>query len=84
MHQMRISTNQVSSVILGLKNLKIHQKKNCENSKRAEKKTPKNHAMKLSMIIVHVIHQVVHWLDALRVASISFTDILVTVYFSLY
>jgi predicted amidohydrolase len=29
------------------------------------------------MIIVHVIHKVVHWLDTIREASTSFTDFLV-------
>jgi hypothetical protein len=39
MHQMRISTNsKVSSVVLGSKELEI-RKKNCQNCKRAEKKT---------------------------------------------
>jgi hypothetical protein len=57
MHQTRISTNQVSSVVLGPKKLEIREK-NCENCKRAEKKPPttttktttKYCAMKLSQI----------------------------------
>jgi hypothetical protein len=39
MHQMRISTNQVSSMVLKPKKLEIRKKeKLCENYKRAEKK----------------------------------------------
>ena len=38
MHQMRISTNEVSSVVLGPKKLKVEEKK-CEKCKRAKRKT---------------------------------------------
>jgi hypothetical protein len=31
----------------------------------------------VTLIIVHIIHSVVHWLDAIRGASTSFSDILV-------
>jgi hypothetical protein len=47
MHQMRISTNEVSSVVLGPKKLEI-QKTNCENCIRTEK--TKYCAMTLSQI----------------------------------
>jgi hypothetical protein len=46
MHQMRISTNQVSSVVLGPKKLEIRKKS--ENCKRTKK--PKYCAMKLNQI----------------------------------
>jgi hypothetical protein len=48
MHQMRISTNQVSSVVLGSKELEI--RKIVKTVKEPKKKTNKYCAMKLSQI----------------------------------
>jgi hypothetical protein len=53
MHQMRISTTQVSSVVLRPKKLEIRILKNGKNCKRAEKKPNTDYcqcAMKLSQI----------------------------------
>ena len=50
MHQMRISTNEVSSVVLEPKKLEV-EKKNCEKCKEPKKKQNKSYcAMKLSQI----------------------------------
>jgi hypothetical protein len=44
MHQMRISTTQVSSVMLRSKKLEIRKKKNCENWKSRRMKTKQSYA----------------------------------------
>jgi hypothetical protein len=49
MHQMRISTNYVSSVMLGQEKLKI-RKLIVKNVKEPKKTTPKQNVMKLSQI----------------------------------